>query len=154
MEESAYRSLKVVRIGEPADATTLVLARLYVQGDPEAYLLAARGDCPPGAHWEGLSYVRWETRDRDLAELSLMLEGAVLVLQREPEDDPEGLERIYYHRGRLQRAPAKITFPPFDPGRLFGTEAEAKACCLNECVEAAGALTHYAVESRGGSCEE
>lgn len=79
--------------------------------------------CRGGEHRRGWAYRRLPERDDVLAGISCNLPDLLLAVELEREDRPDLTRRVYYYRGRMQNAPASITYPPFDPEKLADPRA-------------------------------
>lgn len=69
-------------------------------------------------HENGMTgYTKWYEHDLDMLRLSRTFPEALFVLWGEGEE-PEDLWKCYYLGGRVQEAPARVEYPPFDTGEL------------------------------------
>lgn len=74
-------------------------------------------------HEQGMSgYTTWYEHDRDMIRLSKVFPEILFVLWGEGEE-PEDLWKCYYLGGRMQEAPARVEYPPFDPEELIDPKA-------------------------------
>ncbi len=75
-------------------------------------------------HESGMNgYTKWYEHDRDMLRLSRTFPDVLFVLWGEGED-PGDLWKCYYLGGRVQEAPARVEYPPFDTEELMDPEAE------------------------------
>ena len=66
-------------------------------------------------------YTKWYEHDGDMLRLSRTFPEVLFVLWGEGEA-PEDLWKCYYLDGRVQEAPARVEYPPFDPHELVDPE--------------------------------
>ncbi|MBA2691896.1 MAG: hypothetical protein H0U65_05305 [Rubrobacter sp.] len=67
-------------------------------------------------------YAKWHSSREDLLRFSKHFPRALFVLSG-AGDEPEDLWREYFVDGQLQKAPAEIIYPEFDPARLKRPES-------------------------------
>ena len=69
-------------------------------------------------HESGMNgYKKWHEHEGDVLRLSRKFPEVLFVLWGEGEE-PEDLWKCYYLGGRVQEAPARVEYPPFDPHEL------------------------------------
>lgn len=60
---------------------------------------------------------KWYEWKADLTRISAKFPGVLIVLRREGEDSGD-IEKAYFLGGKVQVAPAKVTFEKFDKSKL------------------------------------
>ena len=60
---------------------------------------------------------KWRDDEADMLRLSEAFPGVLFTLSGSGEEETD-LWRSYYRAGRVQHAPAEISYPPFDPAKL------------------------------------
>ena len=77
-------------------------------------------------HESGMNgYTKWYEHDQDMFRLSRTFPEVLFVLWGEGEE-PEDLWKSYYLGGRVQEAPARVEYPPFDHDKLVDQETVEK----------------------------
>ncbi len=66
-------------------------------------------------------YTKWYDHDRDVLRLSRAFPEILFVLWGQGEE-AENLWKCYYFEGRMQEAPARIEYPPFDLNKLVAPD--------------------------------
>ena len=75
-------------------------------------------------HESGMNgYTKWYEHEADMVRLSRVFPEVLFVLWGEGEE-PEDLWKCYYLGGRVQEAPARVEYPPFDPDGLVIPETK------------------------------
>ena len=73
-------------------------------------------------HESGMNgYTKWYEHDQDMFRLSRAFPEVLFILWGEGEE-PEDLWKSYYLGGRVQEAPARVEYPPFDADELVDPE--------------------------------